>query len=297
MNPVLRIKTGVIFVFLLAAAGVHAETRRKPGPGQAVPAPPQEAPSLRSLMDDLKSTDPVRRRDAAEDLGRLKYPHATPALVVALSDEDAGVRAAAADALGRMGTEDAVGPLSRLLAEDPSPNVRQTAAQSLTLIGSPPALAALTKGLQSALPDVRRLAARALGDSGQPSAAGDLRPLLKDPDVSARIAAVRSLGALKDEASRPALQGFLSRRTPVELRLAAAESLARQGDDSGTAAALQVLKDQKEAPENRAWALRVIDGLAGPSLVKPLQGIYKRERDPAIRDRLRAILEHISTQG
>ena len=52
----------------------------------------------------LTETDPVVRAAAAEILGQRRYVEAIPELGSALSDEDAGVRASALEALHRMGT-------------------------------------------------------------------------------------------------------------------------------------------------------------------------------------------------
>jgi hypothetical protein len=66
-----------------------------------------------------------------------------------LQSPDERTRAEAAVELGRMQTPRAVGPLIRLLKEDPSPSVRESAARGLGLIGETNALAALQYAAQA----------------------------------------------------------------------------------------------------------------------------------------------------
>src|SRR5579883_3093573 len=60
-----------------------------------------------------------------------------------LASAEPGARAAGCLALGRLRTQAAVGPLTRLLQEDGDPAVRESAARGLGLIADPAALNAL----------------------------------------------------------------------------------------------------------------------------------------------------------
>ncbi len=62
-------------------------------------------------------------------------PKALPALLTALDDKDAAVRALAAQALGFLGETSAAEKLEHLLAKDPDPTVRIYAADALGMIG------------------------------------------------------------------------------------------------------------------------------------------------------------------
>ena len=59
----------------------------------------------RRLLADLSCPSWEIRRDAAEDLGELRMPEAIPHLARALKDPVGAVRFAAANALGKIGTE------------------------------------------------------------------------------------------------------------------------------------------------------------------------------------------------
>jgi HEAT repeat protein len=63
--------------------------------------------------------------------GKLEEPTARRLLLAALADDNADVRAEAALALGDGGFREAVRPLMDLKSRDPSPEVRQRAAQAL----------------------------------------------------------------------------------------------------------------------------------------------------------------------
>ncbi len=88
-------------------------------------------------VQELRSPDAKARRSAASALAALKAKAAVPDLAVALKDADAGVRAAAAEALWSLGPEarDAVPELTAALA-DKSPDVRLNAAGALGEIGA-----------------------------------------------------------------------------------------------------------------------------------------------------------------
>jgi hypothetical protein len=66
-----------------------------------------------------------------------------------LSNSDERVRSEASLQLGRMKAQQAVEPLTQLLAQDRSPAVRDAAARALGLIGSPAALTALQRAAGS----------------------------------------------------------------------------------------------------------------------------------------------------
>ena len=94
------------------------------------------------LVKELKSKDVKTRIAAADDLGHIgqikkSYTElAVPALIDALRDTDAGVRKAAANALGKVDPDVklAVPALTDAL-KDKAPPVRQAAASALGLIG------------------------------------------------------------------------------------------------------------------------------------------------------------------
>lgn len=166
--------------------------------------PPDEAARLLlPLLSDKKSE--FVRREAAYAEGRTRRPLAVENLIALLaSDKEAGVRGAAAVALGEIGDARAVPALSAALGRRISASgilnratfrkseendfVRRAAAIALGEIksrdGVPALVAALTN--ERAGDDVRRESARALGLIGDPTAAPALRAALtaRDPYLS-----------------------------------------------------------------------------------------------------------------
>jgi HEAT repeat protein len=93
-------------------------------------------------VKDLKSKDPVTRRVAAEEIGKIgqvKVSAAKPAvrpLLDMLKDKDDSVREAAATALSRLDEpQDIVPALTKLVKEDKKMKVRVAAANGLGLMG------------------------------------------------------------------------------------------------------------------------------------------------------------------
>jgi len=94
--------------------------------------------AVRPLADLLDSRDVYVRRNAAEALGWIGVPDATPALVDALRDRDEVVRSKAAWSLGIIGDAAAERALLRVSASDPSQEVREQAGRALTLLEAGP---------------------------------------------------------------------------------------------------------------------------------------------------------------
>jgi HEAT repeat protein len=108
----------------------------------------------------LRHHDPDQRKFAADILGELGPPQASPALIAALRDEDPNVRVASAEALGKTGGPAARRALEALLAE-PDPLLQVSALEALTTLDAPPALPTLVPLLESTL--TRRSAWRLVG--------------------------------------------------------------------------------------------------------------------------------------
>jgi HEAT repeat protein len=156
-----------------------------------------------------------------------------PALVKELADNDAGVRARAADTLGLIGWgARPAQPALRRACEDSDALVRVSAARAIALIGADQSLS--VRVLQTALTHersvVRKTAAVALGDLGASArpAVHALREALRDRDEDVRWSAAEALGRIGPgaEAAVPALAAAL--RDPA-IRAIAADSLGSIG--------------------------------------------------------------------
>ena len=124
-------------------------------------------------------------------------------LVVALGDQDWGVRLAAAGALGQIGGTPAVEPLITALG-DVHRDVRRTAAAVLGPVGARLESAALREeiveflalALEDQEPDVRQAVAEALGQIGGPPAVEPLVAALRDAGLDLRGVLVQVLDRL-----------------------------------------------------------------------------------------------------
>lgn len=201
------------------------------------------------LRGELTSPDPVARRAAATDLGRLNAggADALPDLARVLAgDADDGVRSAAAEAIGKMApaSERAVGPLAAALS-DPDPRVRMLAALALLRLREKarPAVPALVAAATDQDNDtnlnqfhhtVRQTAVTALGAAaaGTPDAVPTLAAVLDQPAGDGlRQSAAAGLGLAGGHARpvAPKLRRLLADPNG-DVRQAASEALDRIGE-------------------------------------------------------------------
>jgi HEAT repeat protein len=179
----------------------------------------QEAIVRAAWTEALRDRDPAVREEAAKSLGNdhrrygAKTKTSVPALIAALADEQAKVRAAAAGALAQMGPDanTATAALTGLL-NDKEAGVRAAAAGALGQMG--PDAKMLVPTFTALLDDkdagVRVAAAGALGGMGPDAktAVPALAKLLKDENYGVWCAAAGALGGIGPEA-RTALRPLL----------------------------------------------------------------------------------------
>lgn len=191
---------------------------------------------IAALMVQARSADPVARRNAVYALARLRTARGVPALVEALADPEASVRAAALRGLSRVLTDSArlspqdvvsrmrpllgdgdwyvrvnalralatfhdstLAALALPLAADPHLNVAVQAETTLGVLGGAQAVAALQTGLASATFALRRQAAIALAQADSAAGVAAATALLTGgADWRWRSVAAEALGAARD---------------------------------------------------------------------------------------------------
>jgi HEAT repeat protein len=273
------VRTRLVAPMVLGAPGTHpnlwlAQTnRRKAGLLAAELAGSEHRPVLPAIIEALRDDpDDSLRAAAALTLGRLAArPKADPelfitptsALLGALkNDRAARVREASAEALGRMtavpGVVLDVVPALAAALKDPAPEPRRGAAEALRRWGkaAQPALEALQETLRSAdnSPATRVLAARAITAVGHPEA-------------------VAALPALKEVVS--------DARAPVDVRVAAAETIGALGPDvAAVAPLLGELLGSAETPTPLRQELAATLGKFGPGAKPAVPALKKAARDP-----------------
>jgi len=165
--------------------------------------------AVEPLLAALSQVNPHVRQDAATALGLIGDPQAIGPLIDAFrvesgDTEDITAWQNAAQALARLGAP-AIEPLIAALADEDW-NVRTWSADALGLLGSPQAVGPLISALSDAERQVRIDATVALGKIGDASAAEALVARLSDPfeDELVRMYAARALGhVVKGEVFAP----------------------------------------------------------------------------------------------
>lgn len=241
-----------------------------------------------SLVEGLKDKDAGVRAAAAEVLGKMgpAASESVPDLIAALDDEDAEVRETAKAALGGMKDPRAVRPLiESFRRKPPSGGGAPDAAEEALLKIGPDALPELTAALGSAGPRVKVACAIVLGRMG-PAAQGAVPTLvgaLKDEDADVSRTAVRALGEIKDpRAVNPLIETFyrdLSSDNPAPAAL---------GKIGGEAIPALVEKLGGDIAEIRGFSAAAL-GEAGPPARLAVQPLIARLKDPAVAVRRKAV--------
>jgi len=282
-----------------------------------------QAAPLNESLAQLKSSDVVKRRNAAQDLVNARNPESAPALLQAASDKDAYVRKLAIQGLGYLRLKEAIPVIDKVLGEDPSPEVRQTAVESLGYINDPGCSAALGKALndkskavrltairvvgmrrstehaaaladaaKDPLPDIRRTALAALGQIAGPATLPVILGALKDPDPSARATAALALGSFPLKSTATELK--LALKDPdILTQVSAARSLAVQGDNTGFDAALSAA--QSPRPEVRLAAIDAL-GWTRDKRALPMLEAMARQKDPVVRQSAEAAIKRVKSK-
>jgi len=163
------------------------------------------------IMIHMKSvlatdSDPVRRTRAAEALGEFMDGHALPALSTAVTgDADAGVRAAAVRALGRLNVYGGNTAIAAAFG-DVDANVRRAALSVVLRVNFFRAYDAIIPLLGDSDADVRRRSALILGSFRVDTAVSPLIAMLRgDTSTTARQAAAWALGRIGGSEAQTAL--------------------------------------------------------------------------------------------
>lgn len=285
----------------LALRAASADPKTKPADVQKAQADAQKAaaefaqtraaaPALIAALRDPEA-DSQARTQAALALGRIGGGAAIAALVGALGDYDALVRSAALQGVQSAGPG-AVGPLTAALAQG-TPDTRAAAAQALGGIGSPASLATLAGLLRDpATPvAVRRAAVQGLGQSGSISAITPLVAALADPDGGVAGAASDALLTPGLEAAAvPALVAAFARPAPAPFN--ASQTLSRMGN-----LAVPALRAAAAAPapQMQTWAAVTLGATDSkdPAILASLAPLT-RSADPQVQYAAAQAVERLS---
>jgi HEAT repeat protein/beta-lactamase regulating signal transducer with metallopeptidase domain len=202
------------------------------------------------------------------------------ALIARLRDENAGVRRAAANSLGRLGDLRAVAPLITVLA-DSDAEVRAQAIDALKDLEDPRAINPIAGLLKDPVAEVRHNALSALSnwERGVPTA--PVVALLDDSNADVRREAVQLLGNLHVRSAGSAI-ARLVHDPSADVRSAVVQALGDLGDQSAAAAITEALSDPN--PDVREGALGALDDLRAPIAEATLLNLMK-DADADVRQR------------
>lgn len=190
--------------------------------GDGPPMTAADTTIVRALMARLADEDAGVRAAAAEALGRIEHPMAIPALVAALRDPDRDVRHSVLDALSQFEAGIPAAPIRQLLTSD-DPEARSRALEILGNLKDRESVAAVVRLLEDPVSEVRYEALHTLEHIGDRSAVGAIRRLLNDPDAEVRYAALNALRELDDDIDPAILRRVLAdknadmRQTALEI--------------------------------------------------------------------------------
>ena len=183
----------------------------------------EDSAVIAALVERLKDTDAGVRRAAANALGNLRSRIAVLPLIAVLTDRNKDVREAACDALGNLRDVRAVPALVARLSDE-SQDVREQALDALSNFAEELTASQILPALQDPRPNVRAKAAEILGQIGDRSASAALTRLLNDASHDVRENGIEALSQLKDPSAGPAMLSAL-RDTEDDVRSAALDAL------------------------------------------------------------------------
>jgi len=232
----------------------------------------------------LATLPPPRQQELAAALATRGDAAAVPALaaLVAMSEQPA-VRAAALEALGRLGGGDDVPLLAAWLAKgDPE---RAAARQALVMLHGVGPRRLIVEAARTGDAALRASFIEILAERGEAGVAGELVPLVRDPDPAVRVAAAKALRTLGGAEAVPALVDMLvaatdkgerqeAERTVVTLSTAA-------GDGAAATTAFLTRFTAADEPVREAL-LPVLGRIGGSAALEIVDGLVV-DTDPAKR--------------
>jgi HEAT repeat protein len=198
-----------------------------------------DASAVPPLLATLESGDWRVVQEAVPALGACRDARAVDALARIALDENAGhLRALAIDALGEIGAEAAIEPLTKLLND---PELGEAAGASLSRI--PHASHAAIQDLTGGDPRRQGKALRALAYTADEDALEPLLTAARDTNAGTRKRAARALGQISHADARRALVDLLADRSS-HVRAAAVLALGESDDDPSVERVIGALEDR-----------------------------------------------------
>lgn len=227
---------------------------------------------------------PLVRSKAAEVLALLKPPHIINELLDQLTDSDAGVRRAAVQTLGIIGTLEALPALMMIFLKEKERAIRCDAAMSLGQVGGQIAIVLLLFALREEKdPPIRRCVAEALGTTGETDIAPDLFIALEnDKDYRVREGAAVALGTLACPDSVPRLIKAMANEKQNSVRWRIVMSIGKIDIPESKEFLIYTLANDLD-PDVRNSAAEALGYIDGPESIQTLIQTLKTDKIPEVR--------------
>jgi HEAT repeat protein len=197
-------------------------------------------PMATEELRQLASSSTVRDKTAVVKALREAGPANADAIAPLLADPSPMTRAAAAEALGELGSKSGIPALQKLLVDN-DPFARSTAAVALAKLGDPSANDLVVSMMSNEAAEVRLFAAEAYKNRPAAEWVDAVRPSLTDKNGLNRLIAANLIAAVDPDAARAALVEAAADPNPV-VRLEAAAIMVRR-DLADIAQLRKLLKD------------------------------------------------------
>jgi HEAT repeat protein len=227
--------------------------------------------AVEPVIKALSSSSPRLRREAARALGEIGDPRSVDPLLSRLRDKDPSpeVRREAILALGRMRAANALEPIVETM-DDPTDDVRVASVWALGQIGTEEIVNPLSAALRKA--QVASIdAAYWLGETRSKAAVAPLGALIlqSDIDLELKRAVARALARIATEDVVPFLMDLLQ-DNDASVKVIAATALGQMKSATATAKLIERLIDNKEAPSVRSAAASSLGLIKAETAVQPL---------------------------
>ncbi len=263
---------------------------------------PEAAAVLLSLLPKVEVEEGMPQRPselvraaAARALGRIGYEQALPEVRKLLRDPSVSVKIGAISAVTDMRDSRSVDALIELL-KDESTRVRRYTLRAIRNIGDARAADAVGKMMrEDAEAEVRASAAVALADLVGEKAIPDLLELKGDLDPSVRLEAVGSLAGLGRPAA-DALIAFVS-DPDAGVRAMSIGGLGQVGGPEQVPALLAAARDSRSATkEIRSAVAQALGTIGGSAAIDALEELAK-DAEPGVRKQVATALGRIASEN
>jgi len=246
------------------------------------------------LLDYVSSGSPLTRRRALEAVGRIQEPADAARVIPALKDPNREVVREAIFALGQMDNPDAVPALLDARPGAPAEDVAMI-AEALGKIGGNAVIEPLTDMVRDFNARVRAAAALALARTKDPTAAATLMLSVHDPDPSVRW---RAIYAMEKQDATPracaTIEGFLDDED-ARVRAAAARTLGKLSCQSATKGLIHRLRDDDIHVVINTE--RALGELKARDAVRPLGDLLMSHKSFHVRAAAAEAIEKIGDKG